>query len=285
MIRVKAPAKINLSLSIIGKQRHFHEVEMIMTTIDLADYVTVSKIPNAKGQIILTTDNFSMSTGKGNIAYRAAELFISKYKITDGVNVYIEKNIPIAAGLAGGSTDAAATFKGLRDLFEIDCSEEELCILGAKLGSDVPFCIKGGTALAKGRGEILTPLKAPPHCWFVIVNPRISVSTREIYKAFSLADADLIDTNLMVRAIENGDFNEICQHLANNLEPITSSFIPAISEIKKALHQNGASGVRMSGSGATVYALVYTEKKAKHLYNQMKKIFPQYSVYIARLLV
>jgi len=285
MVRIKAPAKINLSLSIIGKQAHFHEVEMVMTTIDLADYITISKILDSKIKIILKSDFPSLPLGKTNLVYQAAELFMKRFGITDSVEIEIEKNIPVAGGLAGGSSDAAATFKGLRELFSVDCTDDELCELGERIGSDVPFCIIGGTALATGRGEIITPIKSPPLCWVIIVNPRLSVSTRDIYNAFSFAEADDIDTGLMLAAIENESFDEICMHLANNLEHVTKKFYPMINDIKHELHVNGANGVRMSGSGPTVFALVYTEKKANHLYNQMKKTFPRYTVHMARILV
>ena len=285
MVRIKAPAKINLSLSIIGKQAHFHEVEMVMTTIDLADYITISKISDSKKKIILKSDFPGLPLGKTNLVYQAAELFMKHFGITDSVEIEIEKNIPIAGGLAGGSSDAAATLRGLRDLFSIDCSNEELCKLGEKIGSDVPFCVIGGTALATGRGEIITPIKSPPLCWVIIVNPRLSVSTRDIYNAFSFAEADDIDTGLMLEAIENACFDEICMHLANNLEHVTIKFYPVINDIKHELYINGANGVRMSGSGPTVFALVYTEKKANHLYNQMKKTFPRFTVHMARILV
>jgi len=285
MIRIKAPAKINLSLSVVGKQTHFHEVEIIMTNIDLADYITIKKSPNAKKQITLLSDSPNMAVGRGNLVYRAAEIFMKHYNITDKVEIQIEKNIPIAAGLAGGSSDAAATFKGLRELFNVDCSDEDLCELGAILGSDVPFCIIGGTALATGRGEIITPIKSPPLCWVVIVNPRLAVSTRKIYSSFNLDESNEIDTQLMLNAIENGDFNEMCMHLANNLEPVTIKLFPVVSQIKEALYSSGANGVRMSGSGPTVFALVYTEKKAKQIYHRMKQIFPTFTVHMARLLV
>lgn len=285
MIRVKAPAKINLSLSIIGKQAQFHEVEMVMTTIDLADYITISKLSDSKRKIIIKTDYPGMPTGRTNLAYQAADLFMKHFGIINSVEIEIEKNIPIAGGLAGGSSDAAATFKGLRTLFDIDCTNEELCKLGEKIGSDIPFCIMGGTALATGRGEIITPIKSPPLCWVIIVNPRLSVSTRDVYNAFSFAEADDIDTSLMLNAIENENFDEICMHLANNLEHVTTNMFPVINDIKHELHANGANGVRMSGSGPTVFALVYTEKKANHLYNQMKQIFPRFTVHMARMLV
>ena len=283
MIRVKAPAKINLSLAVTGKQLYFHDVELVMTTIDLADYITVSILPASDG-IIIKSECAVMPRGKSNLIYQAAKLFMKQFNIKSGVEIEVEKNIPIAGGLAGGSSDAAATFKGLRELFNIDCTDEELCALGAKIGSDIPFCIIGGTALATGRGEIITPIKSMPKCFTIIVNPRMSASTRDIYAGFRLENADYINTKAMVDAIENEDFNEICALLANNLEPVTTEIFPVINDIKKELIANGANGVRMSGSGPTVFALVYTEKKAKHLYNQMKKTFPSYNVHMARIL-
>ena len=283
MIRIKAPAKINLSLAVIGKQTHFHEVEMVMTTIDLSDYVTVSALPTTDG-IIIKSECPILPLGKSNLVYQAAEQFMEHFNIKSGVEIEVEKHIPIAGGLAGGSSDAAATFKGLRELFRIDCPDEALCKLGGQLGSDIPFCLIGGTALATGRGEIITPLKSPPKCWVVIINPRFSASTRDIYDKFRIENADKINTRAMLDAIENEDFDEICARLANNLEPITTTIFPAINQIKKELYNNGASGVRMSGSGPTVFALVYTEKKANHLYKQMKKVFASYSVYMARML-
>lgn len=283
MIRIKAPAKINLSLAVTQKQKYFHDVEMVMTTIDLSDYVTVSILPPRDG-IVIESECLSIPLGKTNLAYRAAALFMKHFNIKSGVKIEIEKHIPIAGGLAGGSSDAAATFKGLRELFNVNCTDEALCKLGEQIGSDIPFCIIGGTALATGRGEILTPLKSLPKCWTIIVNPRLSASTRDIYGRFRLEIADYINTQAMLDAIENEDFNEICARLANNLEPITTKIFPVINDIKRELLINGASGVRMSGSGSTVFALVYTEKKAHHLYQQIKNIFPGYTVHMARIL-
>jgi len=284
MVRIKAPAKINLSLSIIGKQAHFHEVEMIMTTIDLADYITITKTSKSPGKVTLKSDFIGISLGKTNLVYQAAIAFIKHFKIADSVEITIEKNIPIAGGLAGGSADAAATFKGLRDLFEVDATDQELCNLGANLGSDIPFCIIGKTALATGRGEIITPIKPMPHCWVIIVNPRISVSTRDIYEAFDFNNAKAINTASMIDAIEAEDFDAICKRLANNLEPVTAKFYPIVYDIMQQLQANGANGVCMSGSGPSVFALVYTQKKAHYLYNQMKKTFPKFLVCMSRML-
>ena len=280
---MKAPAKINLSLAVTGKQKHFHDVEMVMTTIDLSDYITVSMLPLAAG-IVIESACTIIPLGKSNLVYQAAESFMKHFGIKSGVKIEIEKHIPIAGGLAGGSSDAAATFRGLRKLFNIDCSDAELCQLGEQIGSDIPFCVIGGTALATGRGEILTPIKSPPKCWVIIVNPRISASTRDIYGKFRVENADYINTQAMLDAIENEDFDEICAQLANNLEPITTELFPVINNIRNELFINGANGVRMSGSGPTVFALVYTEKKAHHLYKQMKKTFSAYTVHMARML-
>ncbi|MCL2559430.1 MAG: 4-(cytidine 5'-diphospho)-2-C-methyl-D-erythritol kinase [Turicibacter sp.] len=283
MMREKAPAKINLTLAVTGKQEDFHDVEMIMTTIDLADYVTVTAVPNTR-RIVVESDSEIVPRGKKNIAYQVAELFLKKYNIHTGLNIFIEKRIPIAGGLAGGSANAAATLRALRQLFDVDCTNEELCEIGAQVGSDIPFCIIGGTAIATGRGEILTPIKSPPKCWVIIVNPRMSVSTRDIYRKFRLEDAGEINTTAMLNAIEREDFNEICAYLSNDLEPVTTKIFPVINEIRKEMIANGASGARMSGSGATVFALVYTEKKANHLYRQMKKKFSEYTVHMTRML-
>ena len=284
MIRVKAPAKINLSLKVLGKRGAYHEVEMVMTTIDLADYITITKIPNSKGEIILEADSPGFPLGPANLVYQAAKLIMKYAGITDSVKIFIEKNIPISAGLAGGSTDAAATLKGINELFELNFSNEILCKLGAKIGSDIPFCVIGNTALATGRGEKITPIKSPPCCFVIIINPRISVSTRDVYNKFSLDFANDIDTRKMLRAIEDEDFDEICVHLANDLENVTKKMHPFINEIQAELRANGANGVRMSGSGPTVFALVYTEKKANQLYNHMKRKFSEYTVELTRTL-
>ena len=284
MLRIKAPAKINLSLSIIGKQEVFHEVEMVMTTLDLSDYVTLSKSPSQSISITVTSDCVTVPLNEDNIAYQAAFAFMEHFNLTGDINIHIEKNIPIAGGLAGGSANAAATLKGLRELFDVDCSIAELCDIGATLGSDIPFCIVGKTALATGRGEIITPIASMPPCWAIIVNPRVSVSTHEIYSSFKLEEAEPIDINKMLEAIENQDFNAICENLANNLEPITTAKVSRVTAIKKKLNTFGASGVLMSGSGPTVFALAYNEKKAIAVYQQMKSFYPQFTTHLTRVM-
>ena len=185
----KAPAKINLTLDVLYKRPdHFHEVEMVMTTVDLADYVGL-RLLNQQKILIKTTDSF-IPNDQRNLAYQAAKLLMDRFDIKTGVEIDIHKQIPVAAGLAGGSTDAAATLRGLNRLWKLNLSVEELAELGAEIGSDIPFCVHGGTALATGRGEVLKPLSAPPNCWVILAKPAISVSTGNIYGSLTLDEME-----------------------------------------------------------------------------------------------
>ena len=284
MLRMKSPAKINLSLAVLGRKGHYHQVEMVMTTLDLSDYVTLSISEAAHRKINIKSTNILLPTNKDNIAFKAADVFLNHFKLDLEVNINIEKNIPVAAGLAGGSSNAAAVLKGLRKLTNVDCSLDLLCKLGAKVGSDVPFCIVGQTALATGRGEVITPIKSMVPCWAIVVNPRLSISTSDVYSAFRLQNVNPIETNNMLNAIENQNFSEICNQLENHLESVTIKKVPQIVTIKEALITAGANGVLMSGSGPTVFALIYTEKKAIAIYNHIKSIFPSYLVHLTRVL-
>ena len=174
MVTIKAPAKINLALDTLYKREdNYHEVEMVMTTVDLADYITVT--PLEKNEIKIKSNEFAMPLNEKNLAYQAAKLFKEHFNIDKGVEIYIKKRIPVAAGLAGGSSNAAATLKALKELWQVDCTIDELAELGAKLGSDVPFCVYGGTALATGRGEKIQQIPSPPKCWVILIKPRIGV--------------------------------------------------------------------------------------------------------------
>ena len=192
MITIKAPAKINLALDTLYKRKdNYHEVEMIMTTVDLADYITVT--PLEKNEIVIKSNEFTMPLNEKNLAYQAAQLFKQHFNIDKGVEIYIKKRIPVAAGLAGGSSNAAATLKALKELWKVDYTIDELAELGAQLGSDVPFCVYGGTALATGRGEIIQPIPSPPKCWVILIKPRIGVSTKEIYEALDANQVEHLD--------------------------------------------------------------------------------------------
>src|SRR5690606_21517108 len=188
MLYVKAPAKINLTLDVLHKRPdNYHEVEMIMTTVDLADRIGLKETEH--GIHIESADRFVPNDPR-NLAYQAAKLLKDTYGIKSGVIINVDKQIPVAAGLAGGSSDAAATLKGLNKLWNLNLSLDKLAELGTKIGSDVAFCVYGGTALAKGRGEIIQQLPTPPNCWVILAKPTIGVSTAEVYGAFDVNKAE-----------------------------------------------------------------------------------------------
>ena len=257
----KAYAKINLGLDVIGRLPNgYHEVKMVMQTVGIYDVLTLEKIPEG---IVVTTDNGELPTDENNLIYKSAKLMKEKYSIREGVRIHLEKNIPIAAGMAGGSTDAAATFIGMNELFDISATEEELRQLGVKVGADVPYCIMGGTALAEGIGERLSSLPAPKDCFLLIAKPDINVSTKYVYEHL---DAEGVenhpDIDGMIKALEQGSLEGIIERLGNVLETVTVKKYPIIQEIKQIMLENGARGSLMSGSGPTVFGIFTEEKKA-----------------------
>ncbi len=281
MLYVKAPAKINLTLDVLYKRPdQYHEVEMIMTTVDLADRIGLE--PRQDGQIkIISADRFVPDDAR-NFAYQAAQLLKDTYNIEEGVSIYIEKEIPIAAGLAGGSSDAAATLRGLNDLWKLGLSLDTLAELGAKIGSDVSFCVYGGTALATGRGEKIQELSAPPTCWVVLAKPKIGVSTADVYGGLKLDGIEHPNTKQMIEAIENEDYEGVCASLGNVLETVTFTLHPEVITIKEQMQRFGADAVLMSGSGPTVFGLVDTETRASRVYNGLRGFCEE--VYVVRLL-
>lgn len=266
---VKAPAKINFALDVLSKRPDgYHEVSMIMQTIALFDKITVSSRDSG---IELTADSDAIPIDETNIAYKAAAYLRSKYHIDKGVSIHIEKKIPVAAGLAGGSTDAAAVLKLLNKLWEIGLSEEELKEAGGKLGADVPFCIQGGTCLAEGLGEVLTPLANTPDCWLLLIKPPVGVSTKEVYQSLKLEDVkERPDIQAMLQAIARDDVKGICSSMGNALEAVTIKLHPVISELKQKLLDYGATGSLMSGSGPTVFGVFENQADAEKAYEDMK---------------
>jgi 4-diphosphocytidyl-2-C-methyl-D-erythritol kinase len=281
-ISIKAPAKINLTLDVLRKRKDgYHEVEMVMTTIDLADRLELSLLeqPNIK---IDCSASF-VPTDERNLAYQAAKLLQKRFAITKGVHIYIDKEIPVAAGLAGGSSDAAATLRGLNTLWGIGLTLDELATLGEELGSDVPFCVYGGTALATGRGETIEHLPAPPSFWVVLAKPPIGVSTGNIYGKLKLSESTKHpDTASMVQAIREKNFTSISENLGNVLEEVTLKEHPGVLHIKDQMKKFGADGVLMSGSGPTVYALTQKESRVHRVYNGLKGFCRD--VYVVRCL-
>lgn len=260
---LNAYAKINLALDVTGRRDNgYHDVRMIMQSIDLYDVLKICRIKDGSG-IILETDSTVIPDNEDNLVYKAAALLKSECGIEDGVRIVLNKNIPVAAGMAGGSTDAAAVFKGMNSLFSLGLSQDELCGLGVRIGADVPYCIMGGTALSEGIGEILTPLKPVPDCIVLIAKPAVSVSTGYVYNAYdSLKEKQHPDVDAMINAINNSDIIKISSLLGNSLEGVTQEEYPVIKKIKQIMLGNGALGALMSGSGPTVFGLFEDSVKA-----------------------
>ena len=269
MLYEKAPAKINLTLDVLHKRQDgFHEVEMVMTTVDLADRVWFRSMVD--GQIKIKTSKQYVPNDRKNLAYQAAELLKNTYGVKKGVEITLEKSIPVAAGLAGGSSDAAATLRGLNRLWNLRLDLDELAKLGAQIGSDVSFCVYGGTALATGRGEIIKNLPAPPNCWVILAKPAISVSTGDIYGNLDIDSVTHPNTESMIEALEGADYEKLCESLGNVLEPVTMELYPEVVMLKEQMKNFGADAVLMSGSGPTVYGLVKHESRVPRIYNGLK---------------
>lgn len=282
MITEKAPAKINLSLDVLRRRDDdYHELEMVMTTIDLADRVDLFQ--NNTPRIRLESSSGFIPSDERNLAFKAASLLQERYAVPHGVSIYIQKNIPVAAGLAGGSSDAAATLRGLNRLWQLGLSLDELARIGEEIGSDVPFCVYGGTALVLGRGEKIQPLPPPPPCWVVLAKPSFSVSTKEVYDSLRVHQINCHpQTERMVQAIENEDYSGVCFYACNVLEEVTMHLYPQVRLYKQLIQRFGADAVQMSGSGPTVFALLRQENRVNRLVNALKGFCPQ--VYAVRLL-
>ena len=263
MISLEAHAKINLSLDVLGKRDDgYHTLQMIMQTIQLHDTISVYEIPAG---VEIKCEAPYVPNNSSNIAYKAAELILQKYGIKSGVRIEIDKQIPVAAGLAGGSTDAAAVLKGINSIFSLGVEEAELRQLGKTIGADVPYCIMGGTALAEGIGDELTRLASPGKINLLLVKPRLGVSTAWVYKNFRLDKVnERPDTRLLVSAIEAGDIRTLATNMKNVLESVTLQKYPVIENIKKQLIKLGALGCMMSGSGPTVFGIFEDFEKAQY---------------------
>lgn len=269
-------AKINLTLDVLGKRSDgYHDVEMIMQTVSLHDTITVDKTDNG---ISIKTNLVYLPVNEKNIAYKAANAFFEHTKIDGGCSISIEKNIPVAAGLAGGSGNAAAVLCALDRLYNTNLPLDTLKAIGATLGADVPYCFSGGTALATGIGEIITPLPAVPKCTILMVKPAISVSTGAIYEAIDSAIIEKRpDTNAMISAIKSGDIKAIANNLSNVMGTVTESMHPIVRGIRRKMLLNGALGAVMSGSGPTVFGIFpdYETAKASHdsFYYQFREVY------------
>lgn len=280
-LMIKAPAKINLTLDVLHKRPDgYHEVEMIMTTVDLADRLELESLN--KNEIRIISHNRFVPDDSRNLAYQAAKLLKERYGIKKGVSIQIDKIIPVAAGLAGGSSDAAAALKGLNQLWNLGLSLDELAEIGAEIGSDVSFCVYGGTALATGRGEKIEHLPAPPNCWVVLAKPTIGVSTGEVYKNLKLDRMKRPDTRAMIESIKENNYEKMCQNMGNVLESVTLHAHPEVALIKEQMIRFGADAVLMSGSGPTVFGLIRHDSRMHRVYNCLRGFCDQ--VYAVRML-
>jgi len=274
-VQIKARAKINLTLDVLGRRDNgYHDVEMIMQQINLYDIVTVTKVH--ENRILLTCSDTFLPVDERNLAYRAAELMKEAYDITCGFDIHIEKNIPIAAGLAGGSTNAAAVIMGINQICALNLSLEEQQHQGFKLGADVPFCFLEGCAIARGLGEILTPITGFEHAWMVLVKPNFGVSTKDVYSNLKCEALKVHpDTGAMVEALKAQNRFAVLSGLCNVLESVTLELYPKVQEVKTLLTSYGADGVLMSGSGPTVFGVFSSYERAKTAHKKIKKQFPQ----------
>ncbi|MBQ8232193.1 MAG: 4-(cytidine 5'-diphospho)-2-C-methyl-D-erythritol kinase [Lachnospiraceae bacterium] len=277
--QIKAYAKINLGLDVVRRlENGYHEVKMVMQAVGIYDELTLTRTEEG---ITVTTDKEELPTDDNNLIYKAAKIMMETYHIEGGIHIHLKKNIPIAAGMAGGSTDAAATFKGINRLYDLDCTLEELMKLGVKVGADVPYCVLGGTALAEGIGEKLTSLNPAPDCYVLVAKPPINVSTKYVYEHL---DAEGIeehpDIDGMVEAIWEESLQGILDRMGNVLENVTEKKYPIIAELKNKMKELGALNSLMSGSGPTVFGIFIDERIAREAFEALKKENPECQVFL-----
>ena len=270
-ISVKALAKINLGLDVVRKREDgYHEVRMVMQTIHLFDRLEISK--NTSGEITMETNLSFLPTNENNLVYKAAKLLQDEFAIKDGVHVWLHKYIPVAAGMAGGSTDAAAVLYGMNQIFDLGLTREELMERGVKIGADVPYCIMRGTALAEGIGEKLKRLPKVPECYVLVGKPGINVSTKTAYENLNLAGIGKHpDIDGLIRDIEDGDLYAMASKMENVFEPGIIRQYPVIGNIKELMEEKGALKAVMSGSGPTVFGIFDNRDKMAAAARSLRK--------------
>lgn len=279
-IRLKARAKINLGLDVLGKREDgYHEVRMVMQTIGIYDRLILTKIPEE--EIRITSNLAFLPVNENNLIYKAIKLLKDEYHFPGGVSVDLNKFIPVAAGMAGGSTDAASTMFGVNRLFGLNLSMGKMMELGVRLGADVPYCVMRGTALAEGIGEKLTRITPVPHMWILIAKPQINVSTRLVYEQLDMGGIQKHpDIDGIIRAIEAQDVVRIAQSMGNVLENVTAPLYPVIETIKQDMLSHGAINAMMSGSGPTVFGIFPDEQTTLACQAFLKKKGDARQVYI-----
>jgi 4-diphosphocytidyl-2-C-methyl-D-erythritol kinase len=282
-MELKATAKINLGLDVLRKREDgYHDLRMIMQMTGMFD--RISMFPRAgRPGISFRTNLPYIPANENNLAYRAAKILMDEFEVSDGLSINLQKFIPVAAGLAGGSTDAAAVLIGTNKLFHLGLSLEELMVRGKKLGADVPYCLLGGTALAEGIGEVLTPLPDMPSCSILLAKPPVSVSTKEVYGALRADEIEVHpDIDGMVEALKAGDLRGVCDRCANVLEDVTAPSRPIIGEMERDMKKMGALCSIMSGSGPTVFGIFDDESAARKCRNHMRDKYSGSRIFLTR---
>lgn len=282
-LELKALAKINLGLDVLGRRENgYHDVRMVMQTIYLYDKVTLNK--TEEPGIQLKTNLSYLPVDDKNIAYKAAKMLMEEFNIEDGIEIILDKHIPVAAGLAGGSSNAAAVLVGMNRLFQLGLSQQELMDRGVKLGADVPYCVMRGTVLAEGIGEILTPLTPMPKCFVLVAKPGISVSTKTIYEKLDAKKIeDHPDIDGIIEGLDEGDLNKVAASMGNVLERVTIEDYPIIDEIKNVMKEEGALNAMMSGSGPTVFGIFDDKAMAKQAEQKIRQLELTKQVYVVNV--
>lgn len=280
----KTPAKINLTLDVTGKlENGYHTLSMIMQSIDVCDELSFEKTTDEEISFSMNKELPDKIPAEKNLVYKAAKLMKNTFKIEGGFKIHLTKNIPAAAGLAGGSSDCAATLIGINELCGLGLDTEKLCEIGVKLGADVPFCIRKGTMLAEGIGEILTPLTPLTGVPVLLIKPDISISTPYVYKHLKLNELDYHpDNKAVISYIKDNDIKKIAASLSNVLETVTIPENPIIAELKRYLTENGAIGSLMSGSGPTTFGIFEDMETAEKAYEKAKADYPDFDVVLCR---
>lgn len=284
-IRLKALAKINIGLDVLRRREDgYHDVKMIMQTVGIYDQICLNreKMPGIR----VKTNLFYLPDNENNLVYKAAKLLMDEFSIEDGVSIDLNKYIPVAAGMAGGSSDAASVLYGMNKMFSLGLSQDELMRRGVKIGADVPYCIMRGTALAEGIGEILTPLPPMPACFVLVAKPGISVSTKFVYEnlhANDLRPEQHPDIDAAIAGIRAGDLKATAQAMGNVLELVTAREYPVIEEIKNFMKKRGALNAMMSGSGPTVFGLFENKTTARNAFYQLRRTNLAKQVYLTEI--
>ena len=282
-LELKALGKINLGLDVLGRRENgYHDVRMVMQTVYLYDRIIMkkSKTPGIR----LETNLYYLPVNENNLAYQAAQMLMDEFHIEEGVSIQLDKHIPVAAGMAGGSSNAAAVLFGMNRMFSLGLSQKELMERGVKLGADVPYCIMRGTVLAEGIGEILTPLSPMPNCYVLIAKPAISVSTKMVYEKLDSHEIeDHPDIDGILAGLKAGDLKKVAGSMGNVLERVTVDAYPVIDQIKKMMIKEGALNAMMSGSGPTVFGIFEEKATARKAADAIRDARLTKQVYVTNI--